>query len=325
MVKGFSKQEQTERSFSFNNASNQLTNIKNEGRMAGDIAGAIDKLKHQAKQDLGNFLFQESVSQFTKQSLGQISLQKFTEELVKLQKAAQSAGVDISEKDLTNKIYAAIDHLGLGEFSTPDAKSDQSKKEPERILTQEEMLDDKLRYLYMMQALHPSLRQKIDIYFKMKKCKNGMIKLGMYTEEKEEQLKKQGEFLAAKQFIEELQFVFREEASLPFLSGAEYGIIRKKKAFFLSQLRKIDHGLSTDEINRIKESMYREMYGLIKEEIMQLEQLAEIHKHISITRKLKKYKDVIKRINETIILNDHQDTFSKLSAPFERSTINEGA
>ena len=78
-------------------------------------------------------------------------------------------------EDLTNKIYAAIDHLGLGEFSAPDAKSDQSKKKPERILTQEEMLDDKLRYLYMMQALHPSLRQKIDIYFKMKKCKSVIL------------------------------------------------------------------------------------------------------------------------------------------------------
>ena len=107
----------------------------------------------------------------------------------------------------------------------------------------------------MMKALHPSLEKKVDLHFKMKKCKNGMIKLGVYTEEKEEALKKQGEFLAAKQFREELEFIFREEATLENLNGSEYGVIRKKKAFFLTQLRKINHGLSNQEIDRMKESI----------------------------------------------------------------------
>ena len=47
--------------------------------------------------------------------------------------------------------------------------SQNKQKEPEKIVTQEEALDDKLRYLYMMKALHPSLRNKIDIHFKVKK------------------------------------------------------------------------------------------------------------------------------------------------------------
>ena len=81
----------------------------------------------------------------------------------------------------------------------------------------------------MIKALHPSLRNKIDVHFKMKKCRNGMIKLGFYTEEKEDLLKKQGEFLA-KQFTEELEFIYREEATLPHLSGPEYGV-RKESIF----------------------------------------------------------------------------------------------
>ena len=79
-------------------------------------AEILAKIQHQAKQDLGNFLYEESIHQFTKQSLGQIS-KEFTDELIRLQKAAQSAGVVISEKDLTDRICAAIDHLGLGEFT----------------------------------------------------------------------------------------------------------------------------------------------------------------------------------------------------------------
>ena len=326
MSKGFSKQDIAEHSNSYHSSTKMLNELRNNGQLTSDITGMLDQIKHQARQDLSHFLFDESVNQFTKQSLGQISLKEFTEELVKLQKAAQSAGVTISEKELTEKIYNAIDNLGLSQFSPPNSNSQQQQqKQPEQILSQEEVLDDKLRYLYMMKALHPSLRKKVDLHFKMKKCKNGMIKLGVYTEEKEEALKKQGEFLAAKQFREELEFIFREEATLENLNGSEYGVIRKKKAFFLTQLRKINHGLSNQEIDRMKESMYQEMYALMKEEIMQLEQLAEIHKHVSISRKLKHFKSVVERITSDVTILDHQSMFDKLKAPLQTSTINEGA
>tara|TARA_A100001015_G_scaffold274948_1_gene331782 strand:- start:5498 stop:7270 length:1773 start_codon:yes stop_codon:yes gene_type:complete len=325
MSKGFSKQEHLQYNLQFNSASTHLEGLKNQGRLNADLSDTVNQLRHQAKQDLGNFLYEESVNQFTKQTLGQMSLQKFTEELVKLQKAAQSAGVDISEKELTEKIFSAIDNLGLAEFSRPDTNSKNQQKQPERFITQEEALDDKLRYLYMIKALHPSLRHKIDTHFKMKKCRNGMIKLGFYTEEKEHHLKKQGEFLAANQFKEELGFLFREEATLPHLTGAEYGVIRKKKAFFLSQLRKVDHGMNANEIDRMKQNMYREMYGLMKEELLQLKEMAEIRKHVGITRKVKHLQEVVKRIQETIPVHDFKSNIHKLIAPVNNQTINEGA
>ncbi len=324
MSKGFSKQMQAQESVAFNNSSRLLEQMRSSNRLTTDINDVVDKLRHQAKQDLGNFLFEESAKQFTKHSLGQISLDEFTEELNKLQKAAASAGVNISERDLENKIFSAIDHLGLGEFTKPNTDSNQNQKEPEKIITPEEALDDKLRYLYMIKALHPSLRHKVDIHFKMKKCRNGMIKLGFYTDEKEDALKKQGEFLAATQFKEELCYVFREEATLANLSGSEYGVLRKKKAFYLSQLRKVNHGLKQEEIDKIKEKMYREMYGLIKEEILQLEEIAEVTKHISVTRKLKHLKEVVERITESVQIDDFTDVQQRLIKPKEQSLIDEG-
>lgn len=325
MSKASSKQERVQQSLIFQSSTKMLENLQSNKHLPLDISETTSKLKFQAKQDLGNFLYEESVSQFTKQSLGQTTLKEFTEELVKLQKAAQSAGVNISEKELTEKIFSAIDHLGLAEFTRPNTDSQQQKKSEKVIVTQEEALDDKLRYLYMMKALHPSLRNKIDIHFKVKKCRNGMIKLGFYTEEKESNLKKQGEFLAANQFKEELHFIFREEATLPNLTGSEYGVLRKKKAFFLSQLRKVNHGLSPDEIQKIKENTYREMYGLMKEELLQLKDMAEVHKHISISRKIKHLTTVIDRIKSDIQVHDFQDTIKNLMAPVQQPTINEGA
>lgn len=327
MSKGFSRQETVQHSIDFSQNANKLNSLSNGTvNIAKNPAEILAKLQHQAKQDLGNFLYEESIHQFTKQSLGQISLKEFTDELIRLQKAAQSAGVVISEKDLTDRICAAIDHLGLGEFTPPNANDQNEKeKEPERLISQEEALDDKLRYLYMIKALHPSLRNKIDVHFKMKKCRNGMIKLGFYTEEKEDLLKKQGEFLAAKQFTEELEFIYREEATLPHLSGPEYGVLRKKKAFFISQLRKINHGPSQKELDRIKDNAYQDIYSLVKEKVLQLEDMVEIHKNVAYSRQLKKYKEVIKRISSDIMVNDHQFNIDQLTAPIKRSTINEGA
>lgn len=325
MSKASSKQEHIQQSLAFQSSTKKLENLQFNKHLPLDISQTANKLKFQAKQDLGNFLYEESVAQFTKQSLGQISLKEFTEELVKLQKAAQSAGVEISEKELTEKIFSAIDHLGLAEFTRPNTDSQQQKPSEKVIVTQEEALDDKLRYLYMMKALHPSLRNKIDIHFKVKKCRNGMIKLGFYTEEKENNLKRQGEFLAANQFKESLHFIFREEATLPHLTGSQYGVLRKKKAFFLSQLRKVNHGLTPDEVQRIKESTYREMYGLMKEELLQLKEMAEIHKHVSISRKIKHLTTVINRIKSDIQIHDFQDTIKNLTAPIHQSNINEGA
>ena len=177
----------------------------------------------------------------------------------------------------------------------------------------------------MIKALHPSLRHKVDVHFKMKKCRNGMIKLGFYTEEKEDALKKQGEFLAANQFREEIHYLFREEATLEHLSGAEYGVLRKKKAFYLSQLRKVGHGLNQETIDKIQENMYREMYSLIKEEILQLEEIAEIKQHISVTKRLSHLKKVINRIIETVTIDDYNEMQQKLIQPKNQSLINEGA
>ncbi|MGA0241480.1 MAG: hypothetical protein ACO3K7_00595 [Candidatus Marinamargulisbacteria bacterium] len=326
MAKGFSHQEQIERSLQFNQSSSRLNEWHQNGRLPGDTAHIMDRLKHQAKQDLSHFLFHESVNQFTKHSLGQLSLQEFTDELVKLQKAAQSAGVELSEKELTAKICNAIDHLGLGEFSSPNQHhQDTPQKNPiTPILSQEEQLDDKLRYLYMMKALHPNLRNKIDIHFKMKKCKNGMIKLGIYTDEKDDQLKKQGDFLAAKQLMNELRFIFREEASLLELNGPEYGVLQKKKTFFLSQLKKTGHPPSENELHQMKESTHREMYGLIKEEIMQLEERIDHRTHVSVTRQLKHLKGIVSRIAEHVVINDHPIVLNQLTTPARYSTINEG-
>ena len=139
-----------------------------------------------------------------------------------------------------------------------------------------------------------------------------MIKLGVYTEDKEDALKKQGEFLAATQFKEELASSFLEEATLPVLSGPEYKIIKKRQTFILTQLRKINHGMKTEEIEKLKQTMYQEMYGLIKEEVLQLEEMAEIHQHVSITRKLKKLKEIISRIINHVTVLDSQNSQSNL-------------
>ena len=81
MSKGFSKQDIAEHSNSYHSSTKMLNELRNNGQLTSDITGMLDQIKHQARQDLSHFLFDESVNQFTKQSLGQISLKEFTEDL----------------------------------------------------------------------------------------------------------------------------------------------------------------------------------------------------------------------------------------------------
>ncbi len=323
MAKGFSTLERLSHS-DLPQANQDLQKIARQGQFAGQLSPLSEAVHHQTQQELAHFLFDESVNEFTKHALGQQSLKDFTDMLVKLQHAAKSAGVELSETELTAKICASIDHLGLAQFSPNDSGQNPPKK-PQKILTPDEALDDTLRYLYMMKALHPQLRKQIDIHFKMRKTKNGMIKLGIYTEERNTDLKKQGEFLAAKQCRDHLMDAFREEATLVHLSGSEYGVIRKKQAFYLSRLRHLHYGLRPHHIDRIRDAAYRDMYGVIKEDILQLENQLAVRNHIGPARKLAHLKKIIERISKHVTLYDNMDTITQLTASHTPRSIDAGA
>jgi hypothetical protein len=305
MSKGLDKQRQLETSIHFNQAADAITQASQSGKIPLSVTNVLDDLRESTKRDLGNFLFEEAEALFTQHALGQKSLEEYSVELTKVHQAAAAAGFPISEQDLNDKVFQAIDHLGLAPFSAPSSGSDNQKEKPRNpILTTEEALDDTLRYLYMMKALHPSIRESVSLHFKMKKCRNGMIKLGIYTEEREASLQKQGAFLASTRLIEDLQFLFREEATLPHCTGVTYGVIRKKKAFYLRQLRKIGHGLKADEIETIKTAMYTEMYAVIKERVLQLEPMVEVYQNVQHTKALKRYRLVLQRITDTVPVLD---------------------
>ena len=152
-----------------------------------------------------------------------------------------------------------------------------------------------------------------------------MIKLGFHTEEKEQNLKKQGEFLAANQLKESLHFIFLEEASLPKLNGPKYNVIRKKIAFTLSQLKKTNYGASHEEIEKIKDNAYLDMYGLIKEELLQLREVFTVHKHPSISKKIKHLQAIIDRIMSNIQIPEFPESIKNLMAPVNDQLVSESA
>ena len=53
--------------------------------------------------------------------------------------------------------------------------------------------------------------------------------------------------------------------------------------------------------------------------------MAEIHQHVSISRKIKHLKKVIERIKDEVPVYDFQDNIKNLVAPIKSPSINEGA
>ena len=131
-----------------------------------------------------------------------------------------------------------------------------------------------------------------------------MIKLGVHTDEKEASLKKQGYLLASIKLRDELGSCYLEEATFPHLSGQEYALIRDKIAFILKRLKKIGYKLKDHDIQSIREYKYQEMYSILKEELLQLRTLVEIHPHVSYTRRLKHVRTILDRITEEFNILD---------------------
>ena len=287
MSKTANKLFEAESSIAWQESAKNMDELIKEGRINTDQAAVISELKKTTIDDLSSFIYTETVDNSTKYALGQMSLDEFQSEIKKHIKIAQSAGITINEHQLMERITGAVETIGLTEFTPPQSGQQQSNQQShKRPISREEQLDDKLRHLYMLKALHPSLAHKIKLHYKMTKCKNGMIQLGIYSDDREDELRQQGYFLAAQQYRDELRHIFREEATLPELAGPEFSILSKKKTFIIKRLKQIGFPCSDTALNAIKTHCYRDISSIIKKDILQLEAMTDGFPHISVTKQL---------------------------------------
>jgi len=152
----------------------------------------------------------------------------------------------------------------------------------------------------MQQLMAPSLKESVTLRFKIRKLRNGLIKLGVFTEERKDQLFKEGRVLAELKLKETLVDGFREQATLEKRSGPAYKLIQSRRVFCLKHLKKCGVKMTKSELIEMRNQQNLDMGIFINDQIRQLDVAIDVRETRHVLEKRRTFYTILDRlIDET--------------------------
>lgn len=291
------------------------------GSFMGSLQGATNEMIKEAKAETLDFAKEELENMSIRSALGNEKDAK-PEDIEKLLKIAQKAGLKLNQfvKDLNQK----KSDLGLNYFEAPrrdsmlmlpephpfeafaDMMSQQDQQEKEGKQRQyeftkedeKEVLINKLRAIYMNRAMKGnSIGSILETGFKVVKLKNGLIKLGIKSEEFVE-LEKQGTKMGTYFLMKMLREAFEERATLYELKGAAFELVQRKVKGVLRNLERLGVTISQYDLDRLRDKCDHEMREQALSELEAITCLLKSHKFAQLEGKQKQLVKLINRLNE---------------------------
>ena len=235
-----------------------------------------DGVREEAKEEIKDFAknkMEESLMGKILSSDSKVS-QKSTEELKELIKLASKVGIDLNE---FSKDWKVKKHdLGLFVADIPlsggGLNSDsQNKKEknPYEFTKDDEkdLLINRLRAVYMHRALSGDLASIMNTYFKIRRLKNGLIKLGISSDEFKN-IEKDGTGLARLRLIDMLKSALEERATLYELAGPAFKLIEHKIKGILENIKRLGWDLSDTEFSSLRDNANIKVLNAAKDEFL---------------------------------------------------------
>jgi hypothetical protein len=250
-----------------------------------NLQGSVDRVMDETKGELKTFLMEALKEKMTRKLLANdpqnVSEQKYIrEELKDMLAMAKRIGFDVSEytkqwqKDKfqeglflfyppkTQSLLSAQTNLGQGSGKESDPVSEVSGKEEN-----EELLMNRLRALYMRNALKGDIRTSLNTMFKIRKTKNGLIRLGIFSNDLNDQVKKEAENIARIKMMEMLKEGLQERATLFKMSGPAYQLVESKIMGVLKNTKKLGMDISEADFNLLRDKANYEVFGIAKREL----------------------------------------------------------
>jgi hypothetical protein len=248
------------------------------------LQGVNDKAAAEATRELKDFLKEEAEAKLVQLHLGTAkNPQKDKTELADALKLAIKLGLDMQQfalgwqkkrNDLGLTLFNPPPPPSLlaagGQSSFNSASQEQKSGYEPSPEDQAEILFNRMRAIYMVRAMRGDILTAIETAFKMRKLKNGLIKLGYSIGDQEklrDQLKQEGEALARMRFLEMLQEAYCERATLYELAGPAHTLIERKIKGILSNLERLGAKLGKIELEAIRDKTNPEMFDISLEEL----------------------------------------------------------
>lgn len=298
-----------------NKALNDLldTTYENKKLGGGDFGGYLDDLQgtlnekaREVGDEMRTFLKEELESKFTKKT---IFNDVPDEEIFGLLKLGAKVGFRAGEffmgwQKTMNDIglipvpqSVAAQSAGGASSGFNNKKENQNTGYEFDTDDQKDLMINQLRALYMLRSVKGDLRTKIETSFKIRKLKNGLVRLGVNFIDMEK-IEKEGNAIARAKLLEMLKEAFYERATLYELSGPAFELIEKKIKGVLRNLENIGVKLEKIELDSIRDDANHKMYDVVKSEFEHDEALYKSMPTPGIEKKVKLLVKLLKRLQE---------------------------
>ena len=293
---------------------------KDFGGHMGGLQATTDAMLEEARDELQGYLSEKIQEKMVARNLAndRTSESAHRNELEQLLKMSGKVGLDLDEFVKNWQIKKL--HLGLLALS-PDflaraqsggagaGSQNQSQEKSPYEMTREdekELLLSRMRALYMKRALLGDMRTFLETTFKMKRLKNGLLRLGIQSDGFK-QLEKEGNLLARTRLLSSLKKALEERATLYELKGPAFRLIERKLKGIMKNLERLGLKLNKLEFNSMRDAVNLRVYEAAKEELNSLDYIMEASKNPMVEKKRALVIKLIQRLREESGFNEDFD------------------
>ncbi|MFH1617439.1 MAG: hypothetical protein ABIB65_02555 [Candidatus Margulisiibacteriota bacterium] len=241
----------------------------------GNLQDNTDALKGEAFREVRQFVKEELSSQLISKDLGNPAADKEVKEFVELAKKFK-----INLKVFGRQMNVKFAHEGLipvpqehyANSLLAQGGMDQGKREKTGYEftrdDEKELLINRLRILFMRRAVKGGLATALETSFKVRKLKNGLIKLGVQFGDFE-RIEKEGKALARVKVMDMLRESLAERATLYELAGPAFKLVEAKIKGLVNNLNRLGVELERFEFETLRDDANRKMFDVARNEFLQ--------------------------------------------------------
>ncbi|MCX5749342.1 MAG: hypothetical protein NTZ10_03750 [Candidatus Saganbacteria bacterium] len=301
--------EQATHSILENSFFNEKTGGWDFGGYNDNLQGTVDSAGEKVKEELSKFALEHLEEKLISKM---VNKDKSSDDITPILNMLKKTGTDIDKwankvwkdrkEDLGfNLIDVPVGNVGLQVNTSTDDQSGGKKEKGEFEYTKDdekEILVNRMRGLYMKRLLKNDLRTYLTTSFEIRKLKNGLMALSVYTRELDEKIAFEAEISAKEKVVEMIKEALLERATLYHLRGPAFKLVEKKMKGLLKNAARLGIDISEPEFESLKYNANKRMIDIVRRQIEVMNDMLTRRKNNNILKEISKLRLVEKRLIE---------------------------
>ncbi len=279
----------------------------NFGGYNKSLQGTVDRMNYENAKEFSRFSLEQLEGELISKL---VKGEKSIDDLRQLVELAGKTGVDVGE--WLEKVWMKRkENLGFVPLELPekdegriistnvsDFTGGHKNGEPDwdREKTEAEELTDKLRALYMHRLIKGDAFTHLTTMFEIRKCKNGLVRIGLYGRSFDEKVSFEAEVLARKKVLEMLEEAFLENSTFYKKKAAGFQSNERKIKVLKSAAERLGLHLEEEDFEELRSKSNRSMLKVVESQISQAEDFLKTRKSVKAQKVLGKMKALRERL-----------------------------